>query len=151
MGFLDALMDVAKKAKCATGFHGGKFEHIPGAPGCSFEKDCPDCFEYITEQRHKYPEINSVDYDSYDSCEKTAVCEYCENQLTRVQHDFVSRGTNGHCEGVEKCSRCGEEKLSGKLFHQWDGYPKKGYGPKGDKFLYRCQICRHEELRDKGL
>ncbi|HMY00244.1 MAG TPA: hypothetical protein PKC44_10775 [Agitococcus sp.] len=138
------IKELANKAKCATGFHAGSFQKVEGKPECYREKICPNCLELITEQKHQFPEVSSVDYDDYGSCKKTLKCLHCTHE--KYVHDhygFSPVGTNGYCEQIEKCTRCKEERNTHTKVHSW---MKRGNNEDGT-VNYECLNCGSVEQR----
>jgi len=151
MGFLDKVTnkvtELAKKAKCATGFHAGTFVPINGQPKCHKEKTCPDCGNHVTAIEHKFPDWKSVEYKEYRSCLKKRKCEYCQHEERKEIHEGFENTwkKDDYCFEIEICTRC-EHKKRGSEKHIWE---KKIGNYDDDTVTEYCIDCRKERTRKK--
>jgi hypothetical protein len=141
MGFFEKVKEFATKAKCATGFHAGKFVHVADAPQCHVEKTCPDCYEHLTEKRHSY---GDPEYLESWKCEKTRVCNHCAEKSVKVVHErYEVIEIDDYCNVKERCVRCRDTKL-GKKEHQWYESGRTDHG-----IEETCSRCRETKSRAK--
>lgn len=118
MGFWDKVKSIASSAKCMTGWHAGEYSHIAGKPECHLEKTCPDCNEYVTKKKHKFTEWRYTNNSFSEPCDSVRTCVHCEDQETKIIHQYEKNGKDSSCRVVEKCKRCGHEQL-GSVSHNW--------------------------------
>lgn len=144
MSFFNTLKNMASKAKCATGFHSGKFTQINGEPECFYEKTCPDCDKYLTKKTHKYSNWN--DYKKPRNCFKDRECIYCDHTETKEFHaGYRQKGKDDYCTIIEECGRCGHTK-KGREEHMWVKMP----GNYEDEHVrFSCASCNKEKMRRK--
>lgn len=135
MGFFDKVKELAIKAKCMAGFHGGEFTHITGKPECHLGKICPDCKEHITSFKHSFTDW---EYLSSDKCEMRCECILCSEQEFKTKHEYREDRIDSSCRVIEKCQRCDHEYI-GSTRHTWEFSSYKGQ-------VYRtCKRCgKHE-------
>lgn len=118
MGFWDKVKSVANSAKCMTGWHAGEYNHIYGMPECHLEKICPDCDKYVTKIKHNFNDWRYTNNSFSQPCDSVRTCIHCEEQETKVIHQYEKNGKDSNCRVVEKCKRCGDEQLK-SASHNW--------------------------------
>ncbi|MFC0308417.1 hypothetical protein ACFFHK_01695 [Gallibacterium trehalosifermentans] len=110
-----AAKEIATAAKCSAGWHAGQFKPAIAGPECKLEKDCPDCGEHVVIYKHFYTEW---EYTKYDSCNAVRFCEYCGKVEQEERHNYVIVRKDSNCRIVERCFRCGGQKI-GREDHNW--------------------------------
>lgn len=116
MGFFDKVKDLALKAKCGVGIHGGSYSQAVNGHACLFEKTCPDCGGHITKHEHAYDEAQ---YKNHHTCTKVKYCRHCNHEHSYLEHErFESMGVDDFCKVKEKCIRCGSTQVK-KEEHVW--------------------------------
>lgn len=116
MGFFDKVKALAIKAKCGVGFHAGDFVRAKGGPECKYEKNCPDCGEYVTKHEHAYGEPS---YRNHHTCMMVKVCRHCAHENSFEKHEgYVDMGKDDVCKIKEKCIRCGHTQVK-REDHTW--------------------------------
>jgi hypothetical protein len=141
MGFFDKVKELAVKAKCATGFHAGKFVRVPDAPECHYEKTCPDCYEHLNDFRHAY---GPSEYVESWTCKQISVCKHCEEKKEKVVHEHYEKvEVDDYCNVKERCIRCRDERVA-KKEHSW--YES---GRDDHAFHETCSRCRETRTRAK--
>lgn len=116
MGFFDKVKELALKAKCGVGIHGGDYTKSKKGPACLFEKTCPDCLERITKSKHEYGEFA---YKNHHTCTMIRHCVHCNHENSKEKHEgFADMGMDDFCKIKEKCIRCGYSQVK-KESHSW--------------------------------
>lgn len=142
-GMLNSVKNAAVKAKCASGYHAGKFEPITGMPKCELEKTCPDCDKYVTKTNHSFGEEEYVDPNI---CEMKKTCIHCGEASTREVHEeFKEIDKDDYCRPKEECTRCGSQRV-GEPKHDWFKY---AHNSTETTVEYSCLRCKKSEMRDK--
>lgn len=146
MGFFDSVIGYAKQAKCAVGFHAGEYENVKGKPLCHFEKECPDCKEFMEKDNHKFPK--EVEYHAEKSCVKIFKCVHCdETTSTEVHLDGVYLRKNSQCEVVKRCVRCDSSYEDGTS-HDYPVIPRiEKISETEHHMIYECKDCGDEKIR----
>ena len=137
MGFWDKVKSVAVSAKCIAGWHAGEYTHIQGKPECHTEKTCPDCEKYVTKQIHKFTDWKFTNNSMNNPCDSIRNCIHCNHQEQMIRHQYEKNGKDSNCRIIEKCKRCGDEKL-GSESHNWlniMGHEIKAQGKR------KCKDC----------
>lgn len=141
MGLFDAVKSLAKKAKCATGFHGGDFKPIQGKPECHVAKTCPDCNQYVIGYRHKFGDWN---YMTSYNCRQDRECFICGIHEGREEHQYGVTGIDDRCNELLECGRC-HDKKRGHERHSWGDWSKRG-----DMAVKVCAKCGKSESKKLG-
>ncbi|UZM95241.1 MULTISPECIES: hypothetical protein [Pseudomonas putida group] len=116
MGFFDKVKELALKAKCGVGIHGGDYTKASGGPACLYEKTCPDCFDHLTKHKHEYGDFS---YKNHHTCTMIRHCVHCAHEDNKVKHEgFAEMGMDDFCKIKEKCIRCGFSQVK-KESHTW--------------------------------
>ena len=116
MGFFDKVKELALKAKCGVGIHGGEYSKVSSGPACLYEKTCPDCFDHLTKHKHEYDEFS---YRNHHNCTMSRHCVHCGHEDLKEKHQgFTDAGMDDFCRVKEKCIRCDFTKVK-KESHSW--------------------------------
>ncbi|MFJ4445598.1 hypothetical protein ACIPZ8_26380 [Pseudomonas sp. NPDC089422] len=116
MGFFDKVKELALKAKCGVGIHGGEYSKVSNGPACLYEKTCPDCFDHLTKHMHEYGEFS---YRNHHNCTMSRHCVHCDHEDLKEKHQgFTDAGMDDFCRVKEKCIRCDFTKVK-KESHSW--------------------------------
>lgn len=116
MGFFDKVKELALKAKCGVGLHGGDYSRVANGPACLYEKTCPDCHEHITKYQHEYGEAK---YKNHHTCTKVRHCKHCNHEHSEIEHEgYADMGIDDFCKVKEKCIRCGHSQVK-REEHVW--------------------------------